>query len=154
MPTTSLKRGTPYEAWTGKRPSISHFRIFGCEAYALVPKKLRKKLDQKSEKCYFVGYCENISTYRLYNPVTKKIKESREVTFHEIMPLQQGRRLVIEGDVVTSTPNATLLETAQKSFSHSQEKNDRISLEVVLNNSKVASTQQEEASSDEVRRQS
>jgi hypothetical protein len=119
-----------------------------------VPKKLHKKLDQKSEKCYFIGYCENISTYRLYNPITKKIKESREVTFHEVMPLQQGCRLVIEEDVVISTPNATLLETTQKSFFHNQEKNDGICLEVVLSNSTTASTQQEEASSDEVRRQS
>lgn len=31
-------------------------RIFGAEAYALVPKELRRKLDDHSELGHFVGY--------------------------------------------------------------------------------------------------
>ena len=35
--TTVLKeRETPYERWYGRRPDVSHFRVFGCMAYAHV----------------------------------------------------------------------------------------------------------------------
>ena len=48
----------PEEAWSGKSCSVSHFRVFGCVAYAHVPKKIRGKLDDQSEKCIFIGYSE------------------------------------------------------------------------------------------------
>eukprot|EP00253_Pinus_taeda_P026672 PITA_26672 len=46
----------PEEVWLGKSCDYSHLRIFGCDAYALIPKNQCSKLDPK-EKCYvFVGY--------------------------------------------------------------------------------------------------
>ncbi len=82
-PTKSLKDKIPIEAWIGKKPDISHFRVFGCVAYAHVPDDLRKKLDNKSEKCIFVGYSEQSKAYRLYNPITEKFIISRDVKFQE-----------------------------------------------------------------------
>ncbi len=38
--------------------NIYHLRMIGCVAYAHVPKELRGKLDDKSEKCIFTGYNE------------------------------------------------------------------------------------------------
>lgn len=58
-------------------------RIFGCVAYPLVPSKLRRKLDDKSEKCIFVGYSEQSKSYKLYNPISKKVIVSRDVKFKE-----------------------------------------------------------------------
>ena len=52
----NLDHGIPEEAWSGKKPSYNHLHIFGCEAFAHVPKELRKKLDPKSKKCIFLGY--------------------------------------------------------------------------------------------------
>ena len=69
-PTKSLKDKSPFEAWTGKKLDISYFHVFGCVAYAHVPDDLQKKLDNKSEKCIFVGYSEQSKAYRLYNPIT------------------------------------------------------------------------------------
>ena len=37
-PTNAVQDETPYEAWTGSKPNVSHLRIFGCDAYAHVPK--------------------------------------------------------------------------------------------------------------------
>nr|KYP39875.1 Retrovirus-related Pol polyprotein from transposon TNT 1-94 [Cajanus cajan] len=71
-PTKSVCDKTPEEAWSGRRPSIQHRRIFGCITYAHVPNQLRKKLDDKGEKCIFIGYSTNSKAYKLYNPVTKK----------------------------------------------------------------------------------
>ncbi|KAL4343519.1 hypothetical protein AHAS_Ahas11G0086500 [Arachis hypogaea] len=55
-PTKSVRDKTLEEAWSGKRPSIHHFRVFGCIAYPHVPYQLRKKLDDKGEKYIFIGY--------------------------------------------------------------------------------------------------
>lgn len=52
-PTFAVQNQTPEEAWSGRRPSIDHFRIFGCIAYAHVPEPKRSKLDDKGEKMYF-----------------------------------------------------------------------------------------------------
>lgn len=44
---------TPEEACSGKRPNLTHLKVFGCVAYAHIPDQLRKKLDDKAEKCIF-----------------------------------------------------------------------------------------------------
>jgi len=46
---------TPEEAWNGRRPDVSHLKIFGCTAYAHIPDEKRKKLDNKGEKYVFLG---------------------------------------------------------------------------------------------------
>ncbi|CAB4035877.1 Retrovirus-related Pol poly from transposon TNT 1-94 [Paramuricea clavata] len=40
---TPVKGNTPFEAWTGQKPNVNHLRVFGCEAYAHVPKDEKKK---------------------------------------------------------------------------------------------------------------
>jgi len=47
---------TPKEKFTGKKPDVSHLRVFGCIAYVHVPDEKRSKLDPKVEKCIFIGY--------------------------------------------------------------------------------------------------
>jgi hypothetical protein len=73
----------PQEAWSGTKLNVAHLRTFGCIAYAHIPSELRKKLDDKSEKCIFIGYSETCKAYRLYNPITKKLILSRDVKFLE-----------------------------------------------------------------------
>ena len=58
-------------------------RVFGCVAYAHVPDELRKKLDNKGDKCIFVGYSDESKAYKLYNPSTKKVIIRRDVQFIE-----------------------------------------------------------------------
>jgi len=82
-PTKSLKNSVPEEAWTGRKPDVSHIRIFGCVAYANVPNKLRQKLDNKYKKCIFLRYSDPSKAYLLYNPVTMKVVISRDVKFAE-----------------------------------------------------------------------
>lgn len=82
-PTISVQGKVPQEAWFGTKLNVAHFRIFGCIAFAHVPEELRQKLDNRSEKCIFVGYSEQSKAYRLYNPVTKKFVMSRDVKFLE-----------------------------------------------------------------------
>ena len=37
-PSSALEDKTPQEVWTGKKPSLSHLRVFGCDEYVHVPK--------------------------------------------------------------------------------------------------------------------
>lgn len=82
-PTQSLGKKTPYEMWTGRKPNISHMRIFGCEAMVHVPKEKRQKWDPKSRQMLFLGYCDDTKGYRLWDPVSRKMVKSRDVTFLE-----------------------------------------------------------------------
>ncbi|KAL4035058.1 hypothetical protein IC575_003732 [Cucumis melo] len=82
-PTKAVMNKTPFEVWYGKKPNVSHLRVFCCISYALVPSQVRQKLDKKSEKCIFVGYCTQSKAYRLYNPLNGKILTRRDVVFDE-----------------------------------------------------------------------
>ena len=54
-----------------------------CIAYAHIPDEKRKKLDDKGEKCVFLGVSEESKEYKLDNPVTKRIIISLDVIFDE-----------------------------------------------------------------------
>lgn len=55
-PHRSIINQIPEEMWTGKKPNLSHVKVFGCQAYAQVPSSERKKLDVKSREWISVGY--------------------------------------------------------------------------------------------------
>ncbi|RDX94460.1 hypothetical protein CR513_23156, partial [Mucuna pruriens] len=46
VPTKAVNK-TPYELWTGKRPSINHFHIWGCPAEARPYRPHERKLDSR-----------------------------------------------------------------------------------------------------------
>jgi hypothetical protein len=74
---------TPKEAFTGVKPEVGHFKIFGCPVYIHVPKGKRTKLDRSGRKGTFVGYNESSKAYRIYIPSQRQIEVSRDVTFAE-----------------------------------------------------------------------
>lgn len=82
-PTLAVQNLTPDETWSGEKPDAGHFRIFGCISYADILDEKGKKLNNKSEKCIFLGVGKNIKAYKLYNPRTKKTVISKEVVFDE-----------------------------------------------------------------------
>lgn len=83
IPSSRNKTTTPFEIWNGHKPNLSHLRIFGSEVFVHAPKQRRKKWDKKSVKQIFVGYHNDSSNYRVYDPVTKRISTSRDVNFIE-----------------------------------------------------------------------
>ena len=80
-PTEALEGITPYETWSGTKPDVSSLRIFGCSAYAHVPKVERRKLDSKTRKFMLLGYGTNQKGYRLYDLGCMKVIHSRDVVF-------------------------------------------------------------------------
>ena len=79
----SSRKKTPFEAWYGKKPNVEHLKVFGCMAYAHIPKDECGKFDSKACKCVLLGYDEFTKGYRLYDPQSKKIIYSRDVRFDE-----------------------------------------------------------------------
>ena len=82
-PTRNVWGKTPQEAWSGRKPGISHLRVLGSIAYAQVPEQKRSKLDDRSEKYVFIGYDSSSKGYKLYNPSNGKVISSRDVVFDE-----------------------------------------------------------------------
>lgn len=78
-PTTTVHDMTPEKKYTGKKLDLSPLKVFGCLCYVHVPNELRTKLDAKAEKCIFLGYSLEHKGYRCYNPVTRKLRISRDV---------------------------------------------------------------------------
>lgn len=71
------------EALFGHKPAVYRFRIFGFVTYAHIPDEKKRKLDDKGEKCVFLSVSDQSKAYKLYNPITKKIVISRNISFDE-----------------------------------------------------------------------
>ena len=82
-PHRALGNVTPKEAFSGKKPDVGHFRIFGCITYSYVPKEKRTKLEPTADKGIFVVYSETSKAYRIYIPVKRKVFVRRDVNFEE-----------------------------------------------------------------------
>ena len=84
LPTSALtERKTPFEMWSGRKPNLSHLKVFGCMAYAHIPDSQRNKLDKKAVKLQFVGYAIQSKGYRLLDERTMKVYIRRNVVFNE-----------------------------------------------------------------------
>jgi hypothetical protein len=110
-PTRTLQK-TPFEAWHGKKPDLSHLREIGSRAFALILKH-NPKIYERSFECILVGYSPNSKAYRLYHPPTHRLVESFHVKFIERKdnvshPLFPGRVIdipvTVDSDVTTPVP--------------------------------------------------
>ncbi|XP_048625675.1 uncharacterized protein LOC106444440 isoform X1 [Brassica napus] len=81
--TRALNDRTPYEAFRGVKPNLSHLRTFGCIGYAKIEKKLLKKLDERSRLLVHLGTEPGSKAYRLLDPQTQRVVVSRDVVFDE-----------------------------------------------------------------------
>ncbi|KAF0920196.1 hypothetical protein E2562_033748 [Oryza meyeriana var. granulata] len=83
VPSKSVPK-TPYELWTGRKPTLNYLRVWGCRAEARIFNPQLKKLDPKTVSCHFIGYPERSKGYRFYCPdrVTKFV-ETRHAVFLE-----------------------------------------------------------------------
>jgi hypothetical protein len=66
-PSRPLGSKIPQELWTRRKPDYGKLWIFGCEAYALVPRDECRKLESRSWKYVLLGYGPDGSfSYRLW----------------------------------------------------------------------------------------
>ena len=63
-----VKDQTLFEAWSDNKPEVTHFCIFGSQAWACIPSEKRKALDPLSIACIFVFYPDGVKGYILIDP--------------------------------------------------------------------------------------
>jgi transposase InsO family protein len=76
-PTKALNGRTPYEAWHGLKPAVSHLWVFSMELGHI------GKLDDRSTPGVFIGYVEGSKDYRILDPGTQRVRTTRDVVFDE-----------------------------------------------------------------------
>lgn len=102
MHTYVLNYLTPFDVFKKKFPACRlhtnlPLKVFGCIVFTHTPNS-RSKLDPIAEKCIFIGYSPNQKGYRCYNPTTKKIHVSMDVTFLELQPFY--KKISLQGESV------------------------------------------------------
>ena len=86
---------TPEEAFSGKRPDVGHFRIFGSSVYCNVTKDARKKLELIAKLGILVGYTDTPHNYRVYLPTSQRTVVRRDLKFDE----QKAMRVSLEREL-------------------------------------------------------
>ena len=80
-PHMSIKDMTPFEAWSGCKYEVTHFRLFGSHAWALITSEKRKALNPQGTACIFMGYPDDVKGYRLIYPSRDKLFTDQSVKF-------------------------------------------------------------------------
>lgn len=110
MPHKAVLHMTPEEAWSHVKPDVSIFRVFGCAAWAIIPHEKHKAMEKKSQPLIFVGYCEDMKGYRLFDPVTKDVLFRRAVRFDEHFKHSSDLSLSIDWQVGANHANSLVFE--------------------------------------------
>jgi hypothetical protein len=80
---------TPFELRFVRKPSVSHFRPFGCKCFVLKRRNL-DKFEARSFDGIFLGYTPHGRSYRVYNFETNTVDESCDATFDKTAPCPHG----------------------------------------------------------------
>ena len=88
-----LKR-TPYELYKGRKPNISHQRVFGCKCFVLNnDKESLGKFDAKADEAIFLSYSLHSKAYRVFNRRTLSLEEHVHVVCDETNSIVQDNSL-------------------------------------------------------------
>ncbi|XP_075092034.1 uncharacterized protein LOC142172152 [Nicotiana tabacum] len=91
---------TPFELWTGRKPSLRHLHVWGCPAEARVYNPQEKKLDSRTISGYFIGY-----------PEKSKSVEIKEVRVNIPLPM----------NVPTSIQISNIIPIVEKHFDNTEQ---------------------------------
>jgi hypothetical protein len=145
-PTEVFDSKTPQEAWNGKKPDVSHLRVFSYKAFAHIPDKKRTKLESRSMPCVFLRYYDDTKTYRLMCVETKRIIKSRYVVSIEGskeiggVPHSEKEEIVIEGEKpLTFSRDTPLNETRMEGVQSESTSNSSSKEEFVVSNDNPSS---------------
>ncbi len=112
-PHPALDRKTPFEAWCGRKPIVTHFKVFGCPVWANKSSKGCKTLAPRP--CTFIRYEDDVKAYRLMDPKTREIFVEKDVHFKEISPSLSSNPFhtsyIVETDNDTNDSASTYLDT-------------------------------------------
>ncbi|RVW25654.1 Retrovirus-related Pol polyprotein from transposon TNT 1-94 [Vitis vinifera] len=84
VPSKSVPK-TPFELWIDRKPSLNHFKVWGCPTEVKIYDPSLKKTDSRTIRCYFIGYPSHSKGYKFYCSTRgTRIVESQVVKFLEL----------------------------------------------------------------------
>ncbi|CAI7904256.1 unnamed protein product [Closterium sp. NIES-53] len=83
-PRVSLPDTSPTLLWTGKVGDASRFRVWGARAF--VRDTTADKLSPRAIPCVFLGFVPDVPGWQFYDPASRRVFASQDVTFDESVP--------------------------------------------------------------------
>ena len=83
IPSVVIHNRTPYEHLFGSPPDYHHLCSFRSACFVLLQLHEHNKLEPRSRLCCFLGYSETQKGYKCYDPVSHRLRVSRNVVFWE-----------------------------------------------------------------------
>ncbi|CAI7904229.1 unnamed protein product [Closterium sp. NIES-54] len=83
-PRVSLPETSPTLLWTGKVGDASRFRVWGARAF--VRDTTADKLSPRAIPCVFLGFVPYARGWQFYDPASRRVFASQDVTFDESVP--------------------------------------------------------------------
>lgn len=127
-PTRALDGMTPEQAWTGRRPDVSHLREFGCPVWVRDEDNNLSKFAPRANEHVFVGFVDGPKAIRYYDARTRRIKSSRNYVFGNnpdvddtpgLVVLLEGERNVEDNQ--QNAPPAQEIQANQNDTHHDQQ---------------------------------
>ncbi|RVW75220.1 Retrovirus-related Pol polyprotein from transposon TNT 1-94 [Vitis vinifera] len=112
IPSAVIHNQTPYERLFGSPPDYHHLRSFGSTCFVLLQPHEHYKLEPRSRLCCFLGYGETQKGYRCYDPVSHRLRVSRNVVFWEhrlFVELSHFRSSLTNSSVLEIFPDESLV---------------------------------------------
>ncbi|GJS04091.1 putative RNA-directed DNA polymerase [Tanacetum coccineum] len=142
VPTKKVSN-TPFETWKGKRTSLGHIKIWGCEIF--VRREAQDKLEARSKKCLFIGYPKESFGYLFYKPKDNVVFVARRGVFLEremISKEDSGSKIDLE-EIQESVDEEPIITTDTQQEVVTPVKPDDISLLIRRTSSRVSKPSQD-----------
>ena len=97
VPSKAVQK-TPFELWTGRKPSLRHLHVWGCQAKVRIYNPQEKKLDARTIRGYFIGYPTKSNEYMFYYPT------------HNTRIIESGNARLIENGETSGSDTSQNLE--------------------------------------------
>ncbi|RVX23720.1 Retrovirus-related Pol polyprotein from transposon TNT 1-94 [Vitis vinifera] len=113
IPSAVIHNQTPYERLFGSPPDYHHLRSFGSTCFILLQPHEHNKLEPQSKLCCFLGYGETQKGYRCYDPVSHRLRVSRNVVFWEhrlFVEISHFRSSLTNSSVLEIFPDESLID--------------------------------------------
>ena len=112
---------TPYEAWFGHKPNVSHFKVFGSKPWDRIPLEKRNSLQLQRKEFIMAVYSEYAKGYNLFDPSSQKTFIEISVQF-EKEPMQEIK--LVKGDCSHPPLNDDVSDDYSYDFSDSDIEDD------------------------------
>ncbi|WAO96990.1 Retrovirus-related Pol polyprotein from transposon TNT 1-94 [Fusarium falciforme] len=121
-PTASIST-TPYQAWYGDVPDLSHLRVLGSRGWALLPSSKQKKMQSRSIPCQLLGYQGStnyilldergrvfVSNNVVFAENIKSVEPTLDNLTHQMSDQRSSQRRRVDREQNTHVENPLILE--------------------------------------------